>query len=62
MPAPYWPRTASSGSTVFIDLNTSTLRDRTSSAPNDTGGSMAHMATSWNTWFGTMSRSAPVAS
>ena len=42
--------------------NTSDLRLRTAFASNPAGGSIATIASSWNTWFGTMSRSAPVPS
>ena len=35
---------------------------RTASACKVSGGSIAAMQSSWNMWFGTMSRSAPVGS
>ncbi len=35
---------------------------RTASAAKVTGGSIAIIVSSWKRWFGTMSRSAPVAS
>ena len=41
-------------------LNSSVFLARTSLALNETGGSMAIIARSWNKWFGTMSRNAPV--
>ena len=39
---------------------TSAFFARTASASNEIGGSIAVIASSWNTWLGTMSRSAPV--
>ena len=40
---------------------TSAFLSRTASASKEIGGSIAVIASSWNRWLGTMSRSAPVA-
>ena len=42
--------------------NTSAFFERIAAASKPVGGSMARSATRLNTWFGTMSRSAPVGS
>ena len=44
----------------WIAWNSSVFLARTASASNEIGGSIAIMARSWNRWFGTMSRNAPV--
>src|SRR6266436_4698028 len=66
LPPTYWPRTelrsASSSLWVWIAASTSAFSERTECASNFTGGSIATSDSSWNRWFGTMSRRAPVAS
>ena len=44
----------------WIAWMTSAFLERTASASKEIGGSIAVIASSWKTWFGTMSRSAPV--
>jgi hypothetical protein len=46
----------------WIACKSSVFFARTASASNETGGSIPIMARSWNKWFGTMSRSAPICS
>ena len=66
MPAAYCPRTTSrvtrGGSNGLIACSTFAFSARTASASKLLGGSMATLASNWNMWFGTMSRSAPVGS
>ncbi len=62
VPAPYWPRTARSGLTEGIAANTSVFFVRIEAASKPVGGSIATNDTNVKTWFGTMSRKAPVAS
>src|SRR3984893_4847543 len=62
VPAPYWPRTARAGLTAGIAANTSAFFVRIEAASKPVGGSMATIESNVNTWFGTMSRSAPVPS
>jgi hypothetical protein len=45
VPAVYWPRTTSAGFKGCMALNTLTFSLRIASASNDTGGSIAVMAT-----------------
>ncbi len=65
-PAAYCPRTTlrSTSAAVIGWIASITLAFslRTASASNEFGGSIAIIASSWNMWFGTMSRSAPVTS
>ena len=49
----------SSGVGAWIACSTFTFSSRTSSAENDTGGSMHRSVSSWSMWFWTRSRSAP---
>ena len=66
IPAVYWPRTVSRATRIgvhgLIASITLAFSARTASASKALGGSMAVTASSWNMWFGTMSRSAPVGS
>ena len=64
VPATYWPRTTSRRTSSGVRRRTasSTLAFsvRTASAAKQVGGSIAVRVRSWNRWFGTMSRNAPV--
>ena len=62
VPAPYCPRTACADLTGGIAAKTSDFLVRIEASSKPTGGSMATSESRENTWLGTMSRSAPVAS
>ena len=62
IPAVYCPRTTSCGWIGWIDCSTLTFSLRIASASKESGGSIATSESTWNMWFWTMSRMAPISS